>query len=456
MLSYVVWSSEDVQEKVSVSPVTTIGAFVEKVREVLFPDITHLTYGQIDLLAPELTGERLADVVPPVSRILASSQEQRAVRAAGSAQVPAGRPELSPGDVVQVTGLQARPELNGCRGRLGRWVADRQRWEVRLESMKAGDPPLGLKATRLERVATESAKLKAGFLSGGLGEAWPVEGSTADGVPAEPAKLKRGFLSEGLRDARSAKAPRRTVPKRDCEYSDGHDSPALLVDGHWQTYDPSKQTIVVIGPGAGLCANVHVYRELAQAGYNVVDVHDQEYDVLADGEGGYAYPPGWQWGTPDLGFNAGKNLATFADDLVLPVIRQLVAEGRGPAAVLCGSRGGQVTLPRLWQIGWRGPCVVINGGCVSTAAVPGPPVRLVLATGGQDFFETKCPVSTGRLLKKDDERSLVLNYFHPDEPHMPQQLGGGVLMRLLEIACEEKFSASLQGPWPHRAQLMVI
>jgi len=451
MLSYVVWSSEDVQEKVSVSPVTTIGEFVEKVREVLFLDITNLTYGQIDLLAPELKGERLADVVPPVSRILASSQEQQAVRAAGSAQVPAGRPELSPGDVVQVAGLQARPELNGCRGRLGRWIADRQRWEVRLESRKVGDPPLGLKATHLERVATESAKLKRGFLSGGLGEAWPVEGSISDGVPAEPAKLKRRFLSKGLRDARSANCgggtSHRTVPKRDCEYSGGHDSPALLVDGHWQTYDPSKQTIVVIGPGAGLRHNVHVYRELAQAGYKVVGDYDQEYD---------AYPPGWQWGTPDLGFNAGKNLATFADDVVLQVIQQLVAEGRGPAAVLCGSRGGQVTLPRLWQIGWRGPCVVINGGCLSTAAVPGPPVRLVLATGGRDYFETQCPVSTGRLLKKDDERSLVLNYFHPDEPHMPQQLGGGVLMRLLEIACEEKFSSSLQGPWPHRAQLMVI
>lgn len=265
-------------------------------------------------------------------------------------------------------------------------------------------------------------------------------------------------------DARPAsrslsKAGHRAELRRDQESSDGPHFPSLLTDGHWHSYVPNRQTIVVIGPGAGMHANADVYAQLVQSGYDLVALHSQEHDEAPEGsKGSYSYPPGWQQGSPNLGFNRGKNLATLADDVLLPAIRQLIAEGRGPAAVLCGSRGGQVTLPRLWEIGWRGPCVVINGGCASTAVVPGSPVRLVLATGGRDFFKTKSPESTARMLKKADKHSQVLNYFHPDEAHMPSQLGGGVLLRLLEIACLESFTTSLQalGPWPGRAKLLVI
>jgi hypothetical protein len=54
--------------------------------------------------------------------------------------------------------------------------------------------------------------------------------------------------------------------------------------------------------------------------------------------------------------------------------------------VVCGSRGGEVTLPALWLLGCRLPAVVINGGCAREAAAwlwpAGVPV--VLLTGGQD------------------------------------------------------------------------
>ena len=58
------------------------------------------------------------------------------------------------------------------------------------------------------------------------------------------------------------------------------------------------------------------------------------------------------------------------------------------ACIVCGSRGGQVTLPALWLLGCRLPCVVINGGCCRSDVVWTWPagVPIVLVTGGRCFF----------------------------------------------------------------------
>ena len=54
--------------------------------------------------------------------------------------------------------------------------------------------------------------------------------------------------------------------------------------------------------------------------------------------------------------------------------------------LVCGSRGGQVTLPALWRLGCTLPSVVINGGCVREQATWLWPVgvTVVLLTGGRD------------------------------------------------------------------------
>ncbi len=56
--------------------------------------------------------------------------------------------------------------------------------------------------------------------------------------------------------------------------------------------------------------------------------------------------------------------------------------------LVCGSRGGQVTLPALWLLGLRLPCVVINGGCARESVGWTWPagVPVVLLSGGDDFF----------------------------------------------------------------------
>eukprot|EP00927_Polykrikos_kofoidii_P067402 TRINITY_DN62896_c0_g1_i1.p1 TRINITY_DN62896_c0_g1~~TRINITY_DN62896_c0_g1_i1.p1 ORF type:complete len:302 (-),score=27.61 TRINITY_DN62896_c0_g1_i1:345-1205(-) len=40
--------------------------------------------------------------------------------------------ELSPGCLVRILGLVNRPELNGCEGRVMKWVQDRGRWQVQV------------------------------------------------------------------------------------------------------------------------------------------------------------------------------------------------------------------------------------------------------------------------------------------------------------------------------------
>ena len=56
------------------------------------------------------------------------------------------------------------------------------------------------------------------------------------------------------------------------------------------------------------------------------------------------------------------------------------------SCLVCGSRGGQVTLPALWRLGCRLPSVVINGGCARERAAWVWPagVHVVLLTGGRD------------------------------------------------------------------------
>merc|ERR1712039_731222 len=88
-----------------------------------------------------------------------------------------------------------------------------------------------------------------------------------------------------------------------------------------------------------------------------------------------------------MGYN-GKNHMSLADDLVMPAIQQLIAQGRGPSVVVAGSRGGQCTLPRLWALGWRGAAVCINAGVAQSSSSHQVPagVHLALITGGKDFF----------------------------------------------------------------------
>lgn len=213
--------------------------------------------------------------------------------------------------------------------------------------------------------------------------------------------------------------------------------------GSWRRYTPNMRSVLVIGPGAGVHQNARAYKRLQEAGWEVNFASAPGYDKSEAHPDGYLYPPGWEHGQPELNFNDGKNLATLADNVVAPLLQKLVAAGRGPAAVIAGSRGGQTTLPRLWAKFWRGPTLVINGGCVKVSEVPPSPVRLVLLTYGLDFFETKDSQLTSKLLRKTDASSPVLLYHDPCEGHMPRHFGDVVEPLLDIVVSDDSFEAAV-------------
>lgn len=197
----------------------------------------------------------------------------------------------------------------------------------------------------------------------------------------------------------------------------------------------------MIGPGAGTRMNAPAYEGLEATGWDVSYARVMEYDMnpAVQTETGFLYPPGWEKGEPDITYNGGINLATLADNVVVPMIEQLIAEGRGPAAIIFGSRGGQVTLPRLWNLGWRGPTLCINGGCVTRTRIPGAPVRLMLVTCGQDNFETRDPQVTTKecRIRKEDANEPVLMYHNHKDGHMPTSFVD-VVGPLLSITISEE------------------
>jgi hypothetical protein len=190
--------------------------------------------------------------------------------------------------------------------------------------------------------------------------------------------------------------------------------------------------------------NAQAYQVLQQSGWDLTFAEAQDHD-RSPAYPDFLYPPGWENGTPDLTMNGGRNLSTMADNVIAPMIEQLIAAGRGPAAIICGSRGGQVSLPRLWSTGlWVGPVLCINGGCTKFR-IPKSPCRLILITGGQDFFETKDPRVTAQQLQKEDPSQPVLLYHDHKEGHMPGSMGD-VFGPLLEIAInEDAFTSTAQA-----------
>ncbi len=176
-------------------------------------------------------------------------------------------------------------------------------------------------------------------------------------------------------------------------------------DGSWIDYIPNPKSVLIIA--AGFNGNAERLHEL---GYLTTILYDEDYD---------RYPSNWA----AEGFlhrplnqpaaSLSRDLASFADNVVLPTIRELAARGNGPSLVFAGSRGGQVTINRLWRM-WHGPSIVLNGGCgIKTAPPQGIPLGLL--TQGQDFFSSKDISYTQRLFSSWPGEVIV--YHHEADDH---------------------------------------
>eukprot|EP00439_Symbiodinium_sp_Y106_P007680 s355_g1.t1 len=134
----------------------------------------------------------------------------------------------------------------------------------------------------------------------------------------------------------------------------------------------AKVNVLIVGPGAGIGHNGESYWKLKQ---------DSMFTVKVFGRSGMAYdsyPPEWPEG------KQAPNLASFAQDMS---VNGQIADFD---CLIFGSRGGQVVLPCLWQLGMDlPPSIVINGGCAlelpRPATWPAKAVTLLLM-GGKDYF----------------------------------------------------------------------
>lgn len=82
---------------------------------------------------------------------------------------------------MRIVEIKRRPEINGKIGKVERWVRQKNRWEVRLDSMQANDAPLGLKASNLQRVVGTPTKLQDECLAGKLNHDHQIECSDGAG-----------------------------------------------------------------------------------------------------------------------------------------------------------------------------------------------------------------------------------------------------------------------------------
>jgi hypothetical protein len=193
-------------------------------------------------------------------------------------------------------------------------------------------------------------------------------------------------------------------------------------DGCWQGYEPDSKSILIIA--AGFNGNAE---RLHYLGYDTTIVYDKNYDSYPCRSEDFINRP--ICSNTDM---LPKDLASMADYIVLPVIHKLISVGKGPAMIITGSRGGQVTICRLWRF-WRGPSIVLNGGCVIGSAPP-QGVTLGLLTQGRDFFETK---SISYVQNKFSRwPSEVVHYHHEEDDHSVRSYNdiiGLVISMVLDI-----------------------
>lgn len=211
-------------------------------------------------------------------------------------------------------------------------------------------------------------------------------------------------------------------------------------------YTPAKNSVLVIAAGAPWVWDAPPLRcgDASEARWCVDALRENGYDVTVVWEAEYdKYPKGWRDGRPDLKTNGGRNHMTLADDFVVPKLRELVAQGRGPAIILCGSRGGQCTLPRLWDLGWRGSAVCVNAGCTVLGKMP-INCQLSLVTGGLDFFKQSArPDGLAQKMRRHDVTCPILLYHDPAmghtgapedfEHHGHHMLSTPVLFKVIEL-----------------------
>ena len=176
----------------------------------------------------------------------------------------------------------------------------------------------------------------------------------------------------------------------------------------WTECLPNPKLIFIIVPGAGTYTNRKEYSLL-----------QQNYDLVHFGSSGGKYdkyPSNWTNNkkVKDMGEHLGG---------IAGVIKSYILENNKiPSAIICGSRGGQVTIGKVWYSIWRGPSIIVNAGCLTSNTIIPSGVKPLFITMGKDYFTTVNTIEkTIRLYYKLVKvRNQFAHFIHiPDQPHMP-------------------------------------
>ena len=146
-------------------------------------------------------------------------------------------------------------------------------------------------------------------------------------------------------------------------------------------------SLIIIGPGAGIIKNNNLWSNIKKR-YKLHIIHgyinNTNYDI---------YPKNWDKIYINKGTNNNNNLFTLAN-FVLYKYLECLENKEKVIGIICGSRGGQVTLPALWRLFNllkinSPPCIIINSGIIHSKIKWPEKCPLILLSFGLDYFNTK-------------------------------------------------------------------
>ena len=147
----------------------------------------------------------------------------------------------------------------------------------------------------------------------------------------------------------------------------------LCIDNNWLSLENNDNIIFVIVPGAGTYRNKLAYQCL-EKNYRVIYIgkSGSEYDK---------YPDNWQ----NNGFveSNGYHLGG-----IYQLVKEKISKKIIPSAIICGSRGGQVTIGKIWESLWRGPTIMFNAGSLTTQTIIPKGVSILFIIMELDYFKS--------------------------------------------------------------------
>ena len=176
-----------------------------------------------------------------------------------------------------------------------------------------------------------------------------------------------------------------------------------------------KQNILVIGPGAGTRQYKNIWDNIIIS-HNIFIVHGFIKNINYD-----SYPKNWTTNNPDMSTNNNYNLASLSN-IVLDKYLHLQNKSINIDLIICGSRGGQVTLPALWRLFdslniKSPPCIIFNSGILHSPIKWPENIPIILLSFGNDNFNTK----DYKLVLKSAKNNKSFGYvvYMPNESHGP-------------------------------------